>query len=80
MLFRSVALDIIKFPKGASPESVQVEHLTNLAILAGPVSMAMMLSTILIAWRYPLHEARHNEIRKEIEQRKDIKLQEAKAN
>jgi Na+/melibiose symporter-like transporter len=68
--FAGIALDIIKFPKGASPADVPAEALTNLAILAGPVSMLLMLLTIVIIWRYPLHESRHNEILQEIEQRK----------
>ena len=68
--FAGIALDIIKFPKGASPAEVPAEALINLAILAGPVSMILMLLTIVIVWRYPLHESRHSEILKEIEQRK----------
>jgi Na+/melibiose symporter-like transporter len=67
--FAGVALDIIKFPKGASPVDVPVDALTNLAVLAGPVSMVLMLMTIVIAWRYPLDEAKHSEILKEIEAR-----------
>ena len=68
--FAGIALDIIKFPKGANPADVSAEALMNLAILAGPVSMILMLLTIVIVWRYPLHESRHSEILKEIEQRK----------
>jgi Na+/melibiose symporter-like transporter len=68
--FAGIALDIIKFPKGANPADVSAEALMNLAILAGPVSMILMLLTIAIVWRYPLHESRHSEILKEIEQRK----------
>jgi Na+/melibiose symporter-like transporter len=68
--FAGVALDVIKFPKGANPTNVPAEALTKLAILAGPVSMLMMLLTIVIVWRYPLHETRHAEIRKKIDLRK----------
>jgi GPH family glycoside/pentoside/hexuronide:cation symporter len=77
--FAGIALDIIKFPKGANPANVPPEALTKLAILAGPVSMLLMLLTIIIVWRYPLNEARHSEILKEIEQKKENKLDELKA-
>jgi GPH family glycoside/pentoside/hexuronide:cation symporter len=65
--FAGIALDIIHFPKGASPATVPPEALINLAIIAGPISLMMMLSTIVIVWRYPLHQARHAEIREQIE-------------
>jgi Na+/melibiose symporter-like transporter len=73
-LFAGVALDVIKFPKGANPTDVPMSALTDLAILAGPVSMLMLLITVVIVWRYPLHEARHQEIREEINRRKGVSV------
>ena len=45
------------------------EALMNLAIFAGPISLALTLSTILISRKYKLNETRHNEIRDEIKLR-----------
>jgi GPH family glycoside/pentoside/hexuronide:cation symporter len=77
-LFTGIALDVIHFPKGANPENVPLDALANLAIIAGPVSMVLMLTTIVTVWRYPIHEARHSEILEEINQKKESTPEELK--
>jgi GPH family glycoside/pentoside/hexuronide:cation symporter len=64
-----IVLEVIKFPKGMSPNLIPPEALMNLAIFAGPISLALTLSTILISRKYKLNETRHNEIRDEIKLR-----------
>ena len=68
--FAGVALDVIRFPRAANPDDVPLDALTKLALLAGPLSMLVLISTILISMRYPLNEKRHREIRRTIDDRK----------
>ncbi|WP_372865559.1 MFS transporter [Spongiibacter sp.] len=68
--FAGIALDLIKFPQGASPETVSQSAIDNLAILAGPVSVLLFVMTLLISSRYPLDASRHREIREHISERK----------
>ena len=60
--FAGVGLDIIEFPRQASPESVPDSALTSLAALGGPVCLAVFLATTPISRRYPLDAERHREI------------------
>ena len=64
--FAGIALDVIKFPKGAAIADIPAEALTSLAVFAGPVSLLLTLSTILISRKYDLHQEKHIEIRKAI--------------
>jgi GPH family glycoside/pentoside/hexuronide:cation symporter len=64
--FAGIALEVIKFPKGASIANIPPEAFTNLAIFAGPVSLLLTLSTIMISRKYDLHQDKHIEIRKAI--------------
>ena len=61
-----LALEVIKFPKGAALDQIPTQALTNLAIFAGPISLFLTLLTIVISKNYQLHEERHNEIRSQI--------------
>jgi Na+/melibiose symporter-like transporter len=60
--FAGFSLDLIRFPKQASPESVNSSTIADLAILAGPVCMLLFMATILISHHYTLNEKRHKEI------------------
>ncbi len=62
-----VALDIIHFPTGASPETVPSDAILKLSILAGPVSMLAFMMTIVVARSYALNQAKHTEILAKIE-------------
>ena len=61
-----IGLDIIQFPQSATPESVPPESVMNLAVLSGPVMFVLFAATVLISNRYPMTEARHQEIMREI--------------
>ncbi|MEP4148623.1 MAG: MFS transporter [Halioglobus sp.] len=70
-----IGLDIIKFPKSATPETVPVEAIMKLAILSGPVLLVLFIATVLISNRYPMSEARHREIMAKIAEREKLNLQ-----
>jgi len=57
-----IGLDFIRFPKGASPADVPLDALTGLAMFSGPLSMVLLLSSLLIIRHYPLDQAEHTKI------------------
>jgi Na+/melibiose symporter-like transporter len=65
-----IGLDVIRFPKAINPADIPVSDAYNLAVLSGPVAMAIYLLTAVIIWRYPLNAARHAEIRQAIKNRR----------
>jgi len=67
--FAGIALDIIEFPQTASPENVPQQAINSLAIVAGPISLILFLSTIIISQRYLLTSKRHGDISKAIKKR-----------
>ncbi len=67
--FAGVGLDLIHFPRTATPDSVPPESVLGLAILSGPVLFLLFACTVVISSRFPLTAARHGEIMREIEQR-----------
>jgi Na+/melibiose symporter-like transporter len=64
--FAGIGLDLIRFPSGASPETVPADAVMNLAILSGPVMFLLFAVTVVISNRYPLTEARHRQIMAQI--------------
>lgn len=65
-LFAGIALDVIKFPKNASPETISPEVVDSLAMLGGPVLFFFFVGTILISKNYPLTKDKHAEIMSQI--------------
>ena len=61
-LFAGIALDVIKFPKGALPDAVPLDVLTKFAIFAGPISMVLLMTSIFIIRSYPIDSAEHARI------------------
>ncbi len=57
-----VALDVIAFPSGANPADVPADTLMGLALLCGPFTVLLFLSSIATSWRYPINQQRHQEI------------------
>jgi len=57
-----VGLDIIKFPQGASPETVSSDAVLSLALLSGPVMFVLFAATVLVSTRYSLTQDRHAQI------------------
>jgi Na+/melibiose symporter-like transporter len=69
-----IGLDVIRFPQGANPADVPMEALTGLALFAGPVSMALLLTSLFVIRTYPLDEGEHARITQAI---REMKAQEA---
>ena len=67
--FAGVGLDIIDFPRAATPENVPAEAVLSLAILSGPVLFVLFSATVVISSRYPLTALRHREIMAEVQAR-----------
>jgi Na+/melibiose symporter-like transporter len=67
--FAGVGLDLIQFPRAASPDNVPPEAVLSLAVLSGPVLFVLFCATVVISARFPLTAARHAEIMREIEAR-----------
>ena len=61
--FAGIGLDLIRFPTGASPETVPQEAVFNLALMSGPMLFLLFLATVVISRKYPIDAARHREIR-----------------
>jgi Na+/melibiose symporter-like transporter len=67
--FAGIGLDIIHFPRAATPENVSPEAVLSLAVLSGPVLFVLFAATVVISSRFPLSAKRHGEIMREIELR-----------
>jgi Na+/melibiose symporter-like transporter len=67
--FAGIGLDIIHFPRAATPENVPPEAVLSLAILSGPVLFVLFVATVVISSRFPLTAAKHGEIMRQIELR-----------
>ena len=57
-----VGLDVISFPQGANPADVPMEALTGLALFAGPISMVLLLSSLITIRHYSLDQKEHARI------------------
>ncbi len=60
--FAGIGLDIIRFPQGASAETVPESAVLSLAIMSGPVMFLLFAATVAVSSRYPLTAERHREI------------------
>jgi len=67
--FAGVGLDIIQFPRSATPENVPADAVLSLAVLSGPILFILFSATVVISSRYPLTVARHREIMSSIRKR-----------
>jgi Na+/melibiose symporter-like transporter len=65
-----IGLDLIRFPRSASPENIPAEAVMNLAIFSGPVMFLLFAATVVISNRYPLTAEKHRAIMEEIESRR----------
>jgi Na+/melibiose symporter-like transporter len=57
-----IGLDIIRFPQGASPETVPTDAVLKLAVMSGPLMFLLFAATVLVSSRYPMTRERHGEI------------------
>lgn len=66
-----VALDLIEFPKNATPGEVSAETLEKLGFLCGPLLLLGGVSALVILHRYSLSRARLEEIQTALSQQKE---------
>jgi len=69
-LVAGIALDVIKFPKGAAVNEVPREILTDYATFAGPVLLIVMLASAILIRKYPIDEREHARISRAISEMK----------
>ncbi|KAA1194321.1 MFS transporter [Pseudohalioglobus sediminis] len=60
--FAGIGLDVIRFPREATPETVPPEAVMHLAIFSGPMMLTLFIATVLISNRYPMNASRHRHI------------------
>ena len=61
-LLGGIGLDLIAFPRGAVPGSVEMDVLTRLGLLYGPVVMGFAVIAVWCYNHYDLTRARHGEV------------------
>ena len=61
-LVAGVALDLIDFPRGAAPGSVEPAKVTALGLAVGPGLMLLYVATLAFLARYDITRRRHGEI------------------
>jgi Na+/melibiose symporter-like transporter len=65
-----IGLDIIHFPRTATPDSVPPDAVMSLAILSGPVMFILFAATVAISNRYPMTAQNHRRIMEQIHARR----------
>lgn len=64
-----VALDLIRFPRGAGVADVDPVSALNLALLYGPAMLLLTLFAMAIMWQYPLDRRAHARILERLQQK-----------
>jgi GPH family glycoside/pentoside/hexuronide:cation symporter len=64
-----VALDVIRFPRGAEAADVDPASALNLALLYGPAMLVLTLFAMAIMWQYPLDRKTHAQILERLRQK-----------
>ena len=68
-LLAGLAMDLIAFPVGARPGTVEPDVLVQFGVVAGPLTVLPALVSIVFYARYGIDEARHQEIRRALDHR-----------
>jgi len=68
-LLAGVAMDLIAFPTGAKPGEIDPEIVFQFGIVAGPLTLLPGLISIIFYRQYTIDKARHNEIRRQLDDR-----------
>jgi GPH family glycoside/pentoside/hexuronide:cation symporter len=68
-LLSGIAIDLIRFPVGAKPGTVDSDIIFNLGLVDGPIAAIPGAIAILFYLRYRLSRKRHSEIQAELEER-----------
>ncbi len=65
-LLAGLAIDVISFPVGAQPGSIDSDTLFDFGIVAGPLTVLPALVSLLFYARYRIDQPRHQQIRREL--------------
>jgi GPH family glycoside/pentoside/hexuronide:cation symporter len=69
-LFAGIAIDVIDFPVGAEPGTVDADTIFNLGLIDGPVAIIPGIIAVFFYMQYNLTRARHLEIQAQLEARR----------
>jgi GPH family glycoside/pentoside/hexuronide:cation symporter len=69
-LLAGIAIDVIEFPVGAEPGTVDAETLFNLGLVDGPIAVIPGIIAVFFYLQYSLTRKRHSEIQEELAQRR----------
>ena len=69
-LLAGIAIDVISFPVGAEPGTVDPETLFNLGLVDGPIAVVPGIIAVFFYLQYNLTRKRHSEIQEELAQRR----------
>ena len=67
--FAGIGLDLIKFPREATPETVPADAVIKLAVFPGQLMLILFVATVLISSRYPMNAEQHRKIMSAIKAR-----------
>jgi GPH family glycoside/pentoside/hexuronide:cation symporter len=65
-------------PEGATQFTQSTSALWAIRILTGPIGVAMLIASILVAWFYPLNKEKHTRMRRLLAKRRQRRLQRGK--
>jgi Na+/melibiose symporter-like transporter len=70
-LLAGIAIDIIDFPVGAEPGTVDPEIIFKLGLIDGPIAVVPGVIAVFFYLRYNLTRTRHTEIQAQLKARRD---------
>ena len=71
-LLAGIAIDIIDFPVGAEPGTVDPEIIFRLGLIDGPIAVVPGVIAVFFYLRYNLTRRRHTEIQAQLKARRDV--------
>ncbi len=71
-LLAGIAIDVIDFPVGAEPGTVDPDTIFSLGLIDGPIAVIPGVIAVFFYLKYRLTRARHEEIQAELERRRVI--------
>ena len=82
MLFRSglghllagIAIDVIDFPVGAEPGTVNPDIIFRLGLIDGPIAVIPGIIAVFFYLKYRLTRARHEKIQAELATRRNLQV------
>jgi Na+/melibiose symporter-like transporter len=73
-LLAGIAIDLIDFPVGAEPGTVDPDTIFRLGIIDGPIAVIPGIIAVFFYLKYRLTRARHEEIQAELSKRRSASI------